>query len=71
MSEERSVLIIDDRRVFELFTQADVSNTKGVAGTGLDLSISKTNVEHQKGGINFTSGLNKGTCFYFTYLITS
>ena len=41
MIEERSVLIIDDSRVFELFTQADVSNTKGVTGTGLGLSISK------------------------------
>ena len=53
-------------RIFQAFTQADTSNTKGVAGTGLGLSISKTIIEHHNGEINFDSIQNKSTCFYFT-----
>lgn len=53
-------------RIFQSFSQAGVSNTKGVSGTGLGLSISKTIIEHHKGEINFTTEPNKKTCFYFT-----
>ena len=53
-------------RIFQAFTQADTSNTKGVAGTGLGLSISKTIIEHHNGEINFDSIQNESTCFYFT-----
>ena len=53
-------------RIFQAFTQADVSNTKGVAGTGLGLSITKTIVEHHNGEIDFNSIPNENTCFYFT-----
>lgn len=53
-------------KIFQSFTQADVSNTKNVAGTGLGLAISKKLVEHHNGEIGFTTEVNKGTCFYFT-----
>jgi signal transduction histidine kinase len=53
-------------RIFQAFTQADVSNTKGVAGTGLGLAISKTIIDHHNGEINFNSIPNESTCFYFT-----
>ena len=53
-------------RIFQAFSQADVSNTKGVAGTGLGLSISKTIIEHHDCEINFHSVPNESTCFYFT-----
>lgn len=53
-------------KIFQAFTQADVSNTKNVAGTGLGLAISKTIIEHHKGKISFNSKLNEETCFYFT-----
>ena len=53
-------------RIFQAFTQADTSNTKGVAGTGLGLSITKTIIEHHNGGISFDSIPNESTCFYFT-----
>ena len=53
-------------RIFQSFSQADVSNTKDVAGTGLGLAISKTIIEHHKGEINFTTEPSKKTCFYFT-----
>ena len=58
-------------RIFQAFTQADTSNTKGVAGTGLGLSISKTIIEHHNGKINFKSVPNKLTCFYFTLPLSS
>lgn len=53
-------------KIFQEFTQADTSNTKGVAGTGLGLAISKTIIEHHKGDINFESNSKDSTCFYFT-----
>lgn len=53
-------------RVFQAFSQADVSNTKEVEGTGLGLSISKTIIEHHEGTIGFDSLVNQGACFYFT-----
>lgn len=57
-------------RIFDAFTQADVSNTKGVAGTGLGLAITKTIIELHKGKIHFNSIPNKSTCFYFTLPIS-
>lgn len=53
-------------KVFQTFSQADVSNTKKIAGTGLGLAISKKLIEHHHGEIGFTTTLNEGTCFYFT-----
>lgn len=53
-------------KIFQAFTQADVSNTKNVAGTGLGLAISKTIVEHHFGELSFNSEINKGSSFYFT-----
>ena len=53
-------------KIFEAFTQADISNTKNVAGTGLGLAISKTIIEHHNGEIGYESKLDTGTSFYFT-----
>ena len=53
-------------RIFQSFSQADVSNTKGVAGTGLGLAISKNIVTQHNGEINFSCEQNNKTCFYFT-----
>lgn len=53
-------------KVFQTFSQADVSNTKNIPGTGLGLAISKKLIEYHNGEIGFTTELNKGTCFYFT-----
>lgn len=58
-------------KIFQTFTQADVSNTKNIPGTGLGLSISKKLIEHHHGEINFTTKSNSGTCFYFTLPINT
>jgi PAS domain S-box-containing protein len=52
-------------RIFQKFTQADASNTRGKGGTGLGLSISKLMIEKMHGTLNFTSEANKGSNFYF------
>ncbi len=46
-------------QIFESFTRA--SNTEGVAGNGLGLSIVKKSVEKLKGHISVDTELNKGT----------
>lgn len=53
-------------KIFQSFTQADVSNTKNISGTGLGLAISKKLVELHHGEINFTTKQDECTCFYFT-----
>jgi len=57
-------------KVFQSFTQADVSNTKNIAGTGLGLAISKKIIESHHGDIGFDTIENKGTLFYFTLPLT-
>ena len=53
-------------KVFQTFTQADMSNTKKIGGTGLGLAISKKIIEQHNGEINFTSKPEEGACFYFS-----
>ena len=53
-------------KVFQTFTQADMSNTKKIGGTGLGLAISKKIIEQHNGEINFTSKPGEGACFYFS-----
>jgi len=50
--------------IFDRFTQADSSDRRAKGGTGLGLSIAKTLIEKQKGKIDFTSKLGKGTKFF-------
>lgn len=57
--------------IFERFTQADLSITRGHDGAGLGLSISKAYVEILDGTIWLESEEGKGTCFYFTIPINT
>ena len=50
--------------IFDRFTQADSSDRRAKGGTGLGLSIAKTLIEKQRGKIDFTSKLGKGTKFF-------
>lgn len=52
-------------RIFQKFSQADSSSTRGKSGTGLGLSISKIIIDKLGGHINFTSQPGQGTTFYF------
>ena len=53
-------------RVFEAFSQADVSVTRKYGGTGLGLTISSQFVELMGGKLELTSAKDQGTTFYFT-----
>jgi CheY-like chemotaxis protein len=52
--------------IFERFTQADSSTSRGFGGTGLGLAISKKILELQNSGLQLESEEGKGSNFYFT-----
>lgn len=52
-------------RIFQKFSQADSSDTRSKAGTGLGLNISKTIIEKMGGALDFFSKPPQGTTFYF------
>jgi len=60
MSEEQK------NKIFEAFSQADVSVTRKYGGTGLGLTIVKSYIEMMGSSIHVESELNKGTKFFFT-----
>ncbi|MBD1394660.1 ATP-binding protein [Mucilaginibacter glaciei] len=51
--------------IFDRFTQADSSTSRGFGGTGLGLSISKRILELQNSTLNLTSEEGVGSTFYF------
>ena len=53
--------------VFQIFTQADVANTRGYEGSGLGLSIAKGLVELMGGRIRMKSEKGKGSSFCLTF----
>jgi signal transduction histidine kinase/CheY-like chemotaxis protein len=52
-------------KIFEAFSQADVSVTRKYGGTGLGLSISAKYIEMMGGKIEIESKVNEGTKFFF------
>jgi len=52
-------------KLFDKFTQADFSNTRGASGAGLGLNIAKAVIDHHAGHINFHTEENVGTTFFF------
>ena len=52
--------------IFERFSQADSSTSRGFGGTGLGLAISKKILELQNSGLQLESEEGKGSNFYFT-----
>lgn len=51
--------------IFQKFSQADTTTTRGKGGTGLGLNITKSIIEKFNGAIDFISQENKQTVFYF------
>lgn len=51
--------------VFQKFSQADTTTTRGKGGTGLGLNIARAMIEKMGGTIDFVSAENKQTIFYF------
>lgn len=51
--------------IFERFTQADSSTSRGFGGTGLGLSICKRILELQNSSLNLISDEGRGSTFYF------
>ncbi|RKR84873.1 signal transduction histidine kinase [Mucilaginibacter gracilis] len=51
--------------IFERFTQADSSTSRGFGGTGLGLAICKRILELQQSALNLVSEVGKGSTFYF------
>ncbi len=53
-------------RIFEAFSQADISVTRKYGGTGLGLTISSQFVELMGGDLTLESAKDHGTTFFFT-----
>jgi signal transduction histidine kinase len=56
----------NQKLIFERFTQADSSTSRGFGGTGLGLAICKRILELQHSSLNVISETGKGSTFYFS-----
>ncbi|MGL5006725.1 MAG: response regulator [Plesiomonas sp.] len=54
-------------KLFQRFSQAELSTTRLYGGSGLGLEISKNLAQIMNGDITLTSQLGKGSCFVFSF----
>jgi len=69
--EDTGIGITDAQKgkIFEAFTQADVSTSRKYGGTGLGLSISGKFIELMHGKLSISSIKDEGSTFYFTLVL--
>ncbi len=58
------------KKVFDVFSQSDMSTTRVYGGTGLGLAICEKLVENMQGTIELVSEVNKGTQFTVELMLT-
>ncbi len=56
----------EQKRIFDAFSQADVSTNRKYGGTGLGLSISRQFIQYMGGELEMQSEVGEGTSFYFS-----
>ena len=60
------VSLEEKKKIFDAFSQADVSTSRRYGGTGLGLSISSKFIQYMGGELELESEIGEGTTFYFS-----
>ena len=60
------VNVEEKKKIFDAFSQADVSTNRKYGGTGLGLSISSQFIQYMGGELEIQSEVGEGTSFYFS-----
>ncbi|CAA6810149.1 MAG: BarA sensory histidine kinase (= VarS = GacS) [uncultured Sulfurovum sp.] len=59
----------EKKKIFEAFSQADVSTSRKYGGTGLGLSIASQFIKNMGGTLNLESQIGEGSRFFFSIIL--